>query len=292
MTESTRSAPVAPLAPATPVAETVVIIKPSRGAVKLGLRDLWEYRELLYFLVWRDLKVRYKQTALGLAWVVLQPLIATLIFTLVFGNLANMPSGGLPYAVFSFAGLLPWTYFATALTRAGGSLVNNAQLITKIYFPRLLIPLAATLAGLVDVAVSLVVLLVIMAVYGVAPGLAIVTLPVFLLMAVAAAAGASLWLAALNVQYRDINYLLPFLIQIWMYASPVVYATSLIPQRWQALYALNPMAGVVEGVRWALTGRTDMPLPMILVSAAVILVLLVSGLLFFRRTERTFADIV
>ena len=268
------------------------VIQPTRGWLALNLREVWRYRELLYFLVWRDVKVRYKQTALGVAWVILQPLIATLIFTVIFGNLARMPSGNLPYAVFAFCALLPWNYFSGAVTRAGVSLVNNANLVTKVYFPRLIIPMSGTLSGLIDFAVAFVVLLVLMFYYGVTPGLQILTLPLFLLMAMATALGVSLWLAALNVQYRDINHLLPFLVQIWMYASPVVYAVSLIPARWRTLYALNPMVGVISGFRWALTGQEGPTAPMLLVSLGVIAVLLVTGLLFFRRTERTFADIV
>jgi lipopolysaccharide transport system permease protein len=247
---------------------------------------------LLYFLVWRDVKVRYKQTALGVTWVVLQPLIATLIFTVIFGNLAKMPSGDLPYAVFAYCALLPWNYFASSLTRAGTSLVNNSNLITKIYFPRLIIPMSGVLGGLVDFAVSFVVLLGLMTFFSVRPTWSIMTLPFFLLMLMATALGVSLWLAALNVQYRDVNYLIPFLVQIWMYASPVVYPVSLIPEQWQTLYGLNPMAGVISGFRWALTGQQPPPVPMLCVSITVTIVLLLTGLVFFRRTERTFADIV
>jgi lipopolysaccharide transport system permease protein len=269
-----------------------LVIEPTRGLASLKLREVWEYRELLYFLVWRDLKVRYKQTALGVAWVVLQPLVATLIFTVVFGNLARIPSGDLPYPLFAFSALLPWQYFAGALTRSGTSLVNNANLITKIYFPRLIIPLAGILNGLVDFGISFLVLIVLMLYYGVGPGWAILTLPLFLLLAIVTALGVSLWLSALGVQYRDVNQLLPFLVQVWMYATPVVYPAALFPERWRPLLGLNPMAGVVEGFRWALTGSGDAPGPMLLVSVIVVLVLLVSGLAFFRNTERTFADVV
>jgi lipopolysaccharide transport system permease protein len=271
---------------------TQLVIEPTRGWAVLKLRELWEYRELLYFLVWRDIKVRYKQTALGVAWVVLQPLVATLIFTVVFGQLAKMPSGNLPYPLFAFAALLPWNYFAGALTRAGTSLVNNANLITKIYFPRLIIPLSGVINGLVDFGISFLVLIALMLYFGVVPGLAIVWLPFFLLMAVGTALGVSLWLAALAVQYRDVNHLLPFLAQVWMYATPVVYPASLFPERWRPLLGLNPMAGVVEGFRWALTGSGDAPGPLLLISVGIIIVLLVSGLVFFRNTERTFADVV
>jgi lipopolysaccharide transport system permease protein len=271
---------------------TQLVIEPTRGWAVLKLREVWEYRELLYFLVWRDVKVRYKQTALGVAWVVLQPLVATLIFTVVFGNLAKIPSGDLPYPLFAFAALLPWNYFAGALTRAGTSLVSNANLITKIYFPRLIISLAGVINGLVDFGISLIVLVALMIYYGVVPNAAVLLLPFFLLMAIGTALGVSLWLAALGVQYRDVNYLLPFLAQVWMYATPVVYPASLFPERWRPLLGLNPMAGVVEGFRWALTGSGDAPGPLLLISVGIIVVLLVSGLVFFRNTERTFADVV
>ena len=271
---------------------TQLVIEPTRGWAVLKLGEVWEYRELLYFLVWRDVKVRYKQTALGVLWVVLQPLVTTLIFTVVFGNLAKIPSGNLPYPLFAFAALLPWNYFAGALTRAGTSLVNNANLITKIYFPRLIIPLAGVINGLVDFGISLIVLVALMIYYGVVPNAAVLLLPFFLLMAIGTALGVSLWLAALGVQYRDVNYLLPFLSQVWMYATPVVYPASLFPERWRPLLGLNPMAGVVEGFRWALTGSGDAPGPLLLVSVGIIVVLLVSGLVFFRNTERTFADVV
>ncbi len=270
----------------------VTIIEPSRGWVPIRWRELWAYRELLYFLVWRDIKVRYKQTALGVAWVILQPLLTTVVFTVIFGNLAKLPSENLPYAVFAMAGLVPWTYFAGAFSRGGTSLVGSANLISKVYFPRLLIPLTGVLAGLVDMAVAFVALLGLMLWFGAVPTVAVVTLPFFLLIAVALALGVSLWLAALNVRYRDVGYLIPFLGQIWMYATPVVYASSLIPEKWRVIYGLNPMAGVVEGFRWALFGTGDAPGPMLLVSVLVTLALLVSGVFFFRRMEKTFADVV
>ena len=274
-----------PVVPAT-------LIEPTRGLAALNLRALWRYRELLYFLVWRDLKVRYRQAALGVAWVVLQPIAATAIFTLVFGRLAGIPSGELPYPVFAFAGLLPWNYFAGALNRAGTSLVNNTHLITKVYFPRLVIPLSAVSVGLVDLGVSLVVLAGLMVIYGVGPGPAIVSLPLFVLLAFVTALGVSLWLSALGVRFRDVNHLLPFLVQVWMYATPVVYPASLLPERWRPLLGLNPMAGVVEGFRWALAGAGRPPGPLLLVSVAVSLLVLISGIVFFRATERTFADII
>lgn len=269
-----------------------LIIEPTRGLAAYNLRELYDYRDLLYFLVWRDIKVRYKQTALGVAWVVLQPLVATLIFTVVFGQMAKLPSDGLPYPVFAFAALLPWNYFAGALNKSGTSLVNNAHLITKVYFPRLIIPLSGVISGLVDFGISLVVLLGLLLYYGVVPNAAVLLLPFFLLMAVGSALGVSLWLTAIGVQYRDVNQLLPFLVQVWMYATPVVYPASLFPERWRPLLGLNPMTGVVEGFRWVLTGTGDPPGLMLLISAAIIVVVLAGGLVFFRSTERTFADVV
>jgi lipopolysaccharide transport system permease protein len=277
---------------AQPAAPAVIRIKPTRGWVPINLRDLWEYRELMYFLVWRDVKVRYKQTALGIAWVVLQPLATTLIFTVIFGNLARMPSGNLPYAVFAMAGLVPWNYFSGAFTRGSGSLIGSANLISKVYFPRLIIPIAGVMGGLLDMAIVMLLLFALMFYYGLAPTLAVLTLPLFVLMAVGTALGVSLWLSALNVQYRDVNYLVPFIAQFWMYATPVVYPSSLIPEQWRVLYGLNPMAGVVEGFRWALFGTGDGPGPMLLVSALMVVFLLVSGAFFFRRMERTFADVI
>lgn len=275
-----------------PASAPVIRIQPTRGWAALNLRELWAYRELLYFLVWRDVKVRYKQTALGVAWVVLQPLATTLIFTIVFGNLAKMPSGDLPYAVFALAGLVPWNYFAGAFARGSTSLVASAHIVSKVYFPRLVIPIASVLAGLVDLGIVLLLLFALMLVYGIAPTPAILLLPLFLLLATATALGVSLWLSALNVQYRDVNYLTPFIAQFWLYATPVVYPSSLIPERWRALYGLNPMAGVVEGFRWALFGTGEAPGPMLLVSVLMVLALLVSGAFVFRRMEKSFADIV
>ena len=273
-----------------------IIIEATRGLASLQLRALWEYRELLYFLVWRDVKVRYKQTALGVAWIVLQPVISMLIFSGLFGVLLGAPSNGVPYPVFVFAGLLPWQYFAGALTRTSGSLVGSAHLITKVYFPRLVIPLSGVIAGLVDFAVSFVVLLVLMAFYRIAPTPAVIFLPAFLLLAMATALGFGLWLAALNVRYRDVNYLVPFLVQIWMYVTPVIYSATLIPEQYRWLLALNPMTGVVEGFRWALLGgamtETQPPGALFVVSIVITLVVLVGGLFYFRSTERTFADVI
>jgi len=269
-----------------------VLIQPSRGWVSLQLRDLWEYRELLYFLAWRDMKVRYKQTVLGAAWAIVQPLTTMVIFTVIFGQLAKIPSDGIAYPIFSYCALLPWNYFATAFGRSSGSLLGNAHLISKVYFPRLVIPISSLLAGLADFAIAFVVLIGLMFWYHMTPTLAILWLPAFLLMAVATALGVGLWLGALNVQYHDVGYLVPFLSQIWMYATPVVYPSSMIPERWRLLYGLNPMAGVVEGFRWALLGRGNAPGPMLAVSVLVTVVLLVSGAYYFRRMEKTFADVV
>ena len=232
-----------------------IIIQPSRGWASLQLRAVWEYRELLYFLVWRDVKVRYKQTALGVAWVVLQPVISMVVFSFLFGTLLKVPSGEVPYPIFAYAALLPWNYFATSLTRSSTSLVGSAHLITKVYFPRLVIPISGVLSGLVDFAVAFLVLAGLMVYYGVVPTGAVVWLPAFLLLALATALGVGMWLSALNVRYRDINYLVPFLVQIWMYLTPVVYGTTLIPERFRFLLGLNPMTAVVEGFRWALLGN-------------------------------------
>lgn len=270
----------------------VLVLKPSRGFLKLNLRDLWEYRELLGFLVWRDIKVRYKQTALGAAWAILQPVMTMVVFSVFFGRLAKVPSDGIPYPVFAFAALLPWQLFAYALSESGNSLVSNQNLITKVYFPRLVIPIAAVLAGLVDFAIAFVVLLGLMFYYRIVPTAAVVFLPLFLLLAVMTALALGLWLSALNVKYRDVRYTMPFLTQFWMFATPVAYPSSLIPEQWRALYGLNPMAGVVEGFRWALLGKAQSPGPMLAVSGAAVVVLLIGGLMYFRRTESTFADVV
>lgn len=273
-----------------------VVIEPSRGWAALGLRDLWAYRELLFFLVWRDLKVRYRQTALGVLWVVLQPVLSMVVFSLLFGGLLNVPSGGVPYPIFAYAALLPWNYFAASFNRSSASLVGSAHLITKVYFPRLVIPISGVLSGLVDFAVAFVVLIGMMVVYGIRPTPAIALLPAFLLLAMATALGFGLWLSALNVRFRDINYLIPYLVQVGMYLTPVIYGSSLIPERFRFLLALNPMTGVVEGFRWALLGNhladAQPPGALFPVSIAITLLILVSGAIFFRRTERTFADII
>lgn len=268
-----------------------LVIAPSHGWISLQLDRLWAYRELLYFLVWRDVKVRYKQTALGVAWIVLQPLLTTLIFTVLFGLLLDVPSGDVPYPVFALTGLIPWQYFAGALTRTSTSLVGNSHLITKVYFPRLIIPLTGVLSGLVDFVIGFGLLVVTLFIYRVKPTAAAALLPAFLLLAMATALGFGLWLAALNVRYRDVNYLVPFLVQIWLYATPVAYGSTLIPERYRWLLGLNPMTGVVEGFRWALLGQ-EPPGRLFGLSVTITTLVLITGLFYFRKTERTFADIV
>ena len=270
----------------------VLEIRPPQGWSSLGLRELWEYRELLYFLVWRDVKVRYKQTALGAAWAVIQPVFMMAAFSLFFGKLGGIPSDGVPYPVFTFCALLPWQLFAHALTESSNSLVGNQNLLTKVYFPRLVVPISAVLGGLVDFAIAFVILLGMMAYFGIVPGVAILTLPFFILLAVMTALGVGLWLSALNVQYRDVRYTIGFLIQFWLFATPVAYPSSLIPEGWRALYGLNPMAGVVEGFRWALLGKAAAPGPLLAVSVGVVVLIFVSGLYYFRRMEETFADLI
>jgi len=273
-----------------PVATTIV--QPRKAFWDLELKDLWEYRELLYFLVWRDVKVRYKQTALGVAWAILQPLLATLVFSIFFGRLARMPSDGVPYPVFAYVALVPWQYFANALTESSNSLVASQNLIKKVYFPRLVIPMGSVIAGLVDFCFAFIVLIGMMFYYGITPSASIFLFPVFLLLAVSTALAVGLWLSALNVQFRDVRYTIPFLTQFWMFATPVVYPSSLVPAKWRAWYGLNPMAGVIDGFRYALLGRAAKPGPMIWVSAGAVAVLLLGGLLYFRKMESTFADVV
>jgi lipopolysaccharide transport system permease protein len=256
------------------------------------LGELWEYRELLYFLVWRDIKVRYKQTALGAAWAILQPLCTMLVFSLFLGRLAKMPSDGIPYPLFSYAALVPWTFFANGLNQASDSLVGSANLIRKVYFPRLAIPIGATLAGTVDLLLSTAVLVCMQLYYGVAPTPRMLWMPLFLVLGLMTALGAGLWLSALNVQFRDVKYVMPFLIQFWMFSTPIVYPSSLLPEPWRTLYGLNPMAGVVEGFRWSMLNSHQAPGPVVAMSAVASLAILVSGLIVFRRMERTFADLV
>jgi lipopolysaccharide transport system permease protein len=273
-----------------------VVIEPTRGWTSLRLREFWEFRELLYFLVWRDIKVRYKQTALGVTWIVLQPVVSIVVFSVLFGRLLSVPSGDVPYPVFLYSALLPWSYFASSLTRCTGSVVSSRQVITKVYFPRMLIPVSAVLSGLVDFGVAFIVLGALMLYYRITPTQEAVLLPGFLLLAMLTALGFGLWLSALNVRYRDVGYLVPFLVQTWMYLTPVVYAPTLIPEEYRWLVGLNPMASVVEGFRWALLGEylpdASPPGPLFVLSVAISLLVLLLGALYFRRTERVFADII
>ena len=271
---------------------SVVLIRPRKGWLNLDLEAVYRYRELLYFLVWRDVLVRYKQAAIGVAWVVLQPLLTMVVFTVIFGLFAKLPSDGLPYPIFSFTALLPWNYFAQAISRSGVSLVGNANLISKVYFPRLIVPISSALGPLVDFAVSFVILLGMMAWYGIAPTWGVFALPLFMLLAVITALAVSLYLSALNVKYRDVGHAIPFLVQFWMYASPVVYSVTIIPQKWRLLYSLNPMVGVIEGFRWALLGKERPDFTVMAVGVVVAAVLLQGGLIYFKRTERFFADII
>lgn len=267
-------------------------IRPSPGWVSLRLKDIWEYRELLYFLVWRDIKVRYKQTVLGVAWAILQPFMTMVVFSIFFGRLAKVPSDGIPYPVFAYCALIPWQLFGNALTASGNSLVANQQLLTKVYFPRLIIPISAVLAGLVDFGISFLVLIGMMFYYGIIPTVAVLTLPPLILLAIASALAVGFWLSALNVQYRDVHFTIPFLTQFWLFATPIAYPSSLVPESLRTIYALNPMVGVVEGFRWALLGKTDGIGPLVIVSALVVVILLFGGLAYFRRMEKTFADVV
>ncbi|MEM1177065.1 MAG: ABC transporter permease [Acidobacteriota bacterium] len=260
--------------------------------MSLGLGELWQYRELLFFLTWRDIKVRYKQTVLGVLWAILQPLLTMVVFSLFFGGLAKIPSDGLPYPIFSFAALVPWTFFANALSQSSNSLVGSANLLRKIYFPRLVIPLSSVIAGAVDFILAFGVLLLMMAYFGIAPTINVVFLPLLLVLSTTTALGVGLWLSAMNVQFRDVRYTVPFATQLWLFATPIAYPSSLLAEKWQLVYSLNPMVGVVEGFRWALLGTETAPGPMIAVSALASLVLLVSGAFYFRRMERSFADLV
>jgi len=272
--------------------EPTVVIQPSRGLFHLDLNAVWQYRELLYFLVWRDLKVRYKQTALGVAWAILQPLMTMVIFSVIFGTFARIPSDGLPYPIFAYTALLPWTYFSQAMGLCSRSIVSNSGLITKVYFPRLIIPLSSTMIPAVDMCFSFVPLLGLMIWFGITPTRGVLALPLFLLLALMTALSVGLWLSPANVKYRDVAYTIPFFTQFWMYASPVVYPVSLVPERWRWLYSLNPMVGVIEGFRWALLGKASPDFRVMAVSAVVILALLLGGIVYFKRMERTFADVV
>lgn len=270
----------------------VIHIAPSKGWVSLRLGELWQYRELLFFFVWRDIKVRYKQTILGVSWAIIQPFFTMIVFSLFFGRLAKVPSDGLPYPIFSYAALVPWTFFANGLTLASNTLVSNANMVKKIYFPRLTMPVAAVLAGVVDFILAFSILLLMMLFYDVVPTANVLWLPLFLLLALITCLGASLWLSAMNVQFRDVRYVIPFLIQLWLFVTPIAYSSKLLDEPWRTLYGVNPMAGVVEGFRWALLGTDMAPGPMLFVSALIALLLLLSGGLYFRRMEKTFADVV
>jgi homopolymeric O-antigen transport system permease protein len=270
----------------------VIRIEPSRGWISLNLGELWDYRELLYFLIWRDVKVRYKQTVLGVAWAIIQPLATMIVFSLFFGRLAKIPSDGVPYPIFNLAGLVPWSLFANGLSHVTGSLVDSSNLIKKVYFPRFAVPIAALLSGLVDFVLTFVMLLGMMGYYGLFPTANIIFLPLFILLALITCLGTGLWLSALNVQYRDVRYVVPFMIQLWLFATPIIYPSSMLPEPWRTVYGVNPMAGVIEGTRWALLGTDTAPGPIIAVSSFVALTLLISGAFYFRRMEKTFADIV
>src|SRR6059058_3527371 len=286
LTASPQSAPL----PVHSGGPTTIRIEPPRSLLELRLREVWAYRELLYFFVWRDVKIRYKQTAIGVLWVVLQPVLTMLAFTLFFGRLAKLPSEGLPYPVFYFAALVPWTYFSYALQMTTNVVVDNQRLITKVYFPRLILPISAALSGLVDFAIGFGVLAIFTLAYGIRPTLAALWLPALLALAFFTALGVGLWLSALNALYRDVRYVIPFLIQFWMFASPVAYPSSLVPVKWRWLYGLNPMAGVIDGFRWAITGRGQAPSPILLASGTAVAMVVLGGLFFFNRMETAMAD--
>jgi lipopolysaccharide transport system permease protein len=268
------------------------VIQPSKGWLYLNLGEVWAYRELLGLLAWRDVSVRYKQSLIGFGWAVIQPLMTMAIFTVIFGTFAKLPSDGLPYPIFTYCALLPWGYFARSLNDSSDSLVGSANLITKVYFPRLILPLSKVFAGLIDFAIAFTILWGMMFWYGIPPNAGILLLPLFILLAMLTALGIGLWLTALNVKYRDVRFVVPFLTQFWLYASPVAYSTSLIPEKWQWLYGINPMVGVIEGFRWALLGKSAPNIEMMAVSFGIVLVVLAGGLFYFRKTEQTFADVV
>ena len=279
-----------PMSASSSVRAASVVIRPKKGLVDLNLKAIWQYRELLYFLSWRDVKVRYKQTALGAAWAILQPLLTMIVFSLFFGKLAKMPSDGIPYPLFAFTALVPWTFFASSLVQSSSSLVQSTNLIKKVYFPRLVVPISSVLSGVVDFVCAFIVLVGMMLFYGILPTGNIIWLPLLLLLALVTALGVGLWLSTLNVQFRDVRYMVPFVTQFWLFATPIAYPSSLLSEPWRTLYGLNPMVGVVEGFRWALLGTDTAPGPIIMVSAFAALVVLVSGAFYFRRMEKTFAD--
>jgi len=270
----------------------IIRIEPTRGWVSLKLRELWEYRELLYFFVWKDIKVRYKQTVLGGAWAIIQPFFTMVVFSLFFGKLAKVPSDGIPYPIFCYAGLVPWTFFSNGLNQASNSLVGNSNLITKVYFPRMAMPIASVLSGIVDFILAFLVLVGMIYYFGMAPTANVLWLPFFLMLSFITSLGVSLWLSALYVKFRDVRHIIPFLTQIWLFATPIAYPSSLLGEPWRTLYGINPMVGVVEGFRWALLGTKTAPGPIIIVSSLVAAGLLLSGAFFFRRMEKTFADVV
>jgi lipopolysaccharide transport system permease protein len=270
----------------------VIRIAPTKGWISLKLNELWEYRELLYFLAWRDIKVRYKQTVLGAAWAIIQPFFTMIVFSIFFGRLAGIPSDGVPYPIFSYAALVPWTFFANSLNQSSSSLVNSANLIQKVYFPRLAVPIAAVFSGVVDFVLAFLVLLGMMLYYDLLPTLNMLWLPAFFLLALVTSLGAGLWLSAMNVRFRDIRYVVPFLVQFWMFATPIAYPSSLLSEPWRTLYGLNPMVGVVEGFRWGLLGTNTAPGPIIAVSSLMAVAIVIGGAFYFRRVEKTFADIV
>lgn len=268
----------------------IFVIRPTKGWRFLDLRELWMYRELIYFLTWRDIKVRYKQTAIGVTWAVLQPLAMMVVFTLFFGRLAKVPSEGVPYPLFAYAALLPWQLFSRTISESTNSLITDQRLITRVYFPRIIVPLATTLAAMVDFAIAAVLLVALMLIYGVTPAVTLIWLPFFVVLMLVTALGVGFWLSALNVEYRDVMYVVPFLNQFWLFLSPVVYPSSLVPEQWRLLYGLNPMTGVIEGIRWSLLGVGEGPSPMLAVSILIALSLFVSGIAWFRYRERTFVD--
>jgi lipopolysaccharide transport system permease protein len=274
------------------MSEHVLIIKPSKGWTALDLRDLWNYRELLYFLTWRDIKVRYKQTLIGAAWAILQPLLTMVVFTLFFGKIAKIPSEGIPYTIFSYSGLLLWTYFSSAVSNSGNSLVGNTNLITKVYFPRLIIPLSSTLGGIVDYFIALCILVIMMFFYGLFPNSSIVLLPIIILLASISATGLGLWFSALNVKYRDVRYAIPFFIQLLLFATPVIYPTAVLPERFRWLLALNPISGVIDAHRACILGYKPVDWYSLVISTTVGLFIFITGIFYFRRTERFFADVI
>lgn len=270
----------------------VLRIEPSKGWVSLKLNELWAYRELLYFLTWRDIKVRYKQTALGAAWAIIQPVFTMIVFSLFFGKLGKIPSDGIPYPIFAYAALVPWTFFAGGLSQSSNSLVGSSNLIKKVYFPRLAIPIATILSEVVDFFLAFVVLVGMMLYYRIVPTANVLYLPLFLLLALITSLGVGLWLSAMNVQFRDVRYIVPFITQFWMFATPIAYPSSLLPEPWRTLYGINPMVGVVEGFRWALLGTNSAPGPILAVSSLTSIIILIGGAFYFRRMEKTFADVV